>query len=326
MTYRIVMNLIVSVGICSFVSASTQIIPFRISNGLMVIRAKVQGQSGNYIFDTGIPNMVLNARYFSKRSSFSSGYGSRPPMNGSSGHGGGYPIRMYLDDLTLWGHAAIVDLGLIEKSKRMPIHGMLGLHALKRYEVVLDYQKQEIQLYELTRKGDRKGANDLMIPHETVDLHFLEHIPYISAKVNGQDLLMGLDTGTELNVLSEKYLSTVEPKGGTYTHKKLLLLGSTSASAAPIGLTTTQVGHFKLPELETIFISLKHLNELSGPKIDGLVGLNFLRHFQITLNFKKKKISFRAIDNEESFASDSIPLPATGNCNNGEGLRNNDQQ
>lgn len=313
MTYRIVMSLIASVGICSFVSASPIIIPFRISNGLMIIRAKVQGRSGNYIFDTGIPNMVLNAQYFNRRLNFSNGYGSRPPMDGSSDHGGGYPIRMHLDDLTLWGHAAIEDLRLIEKSKRMAIHGLLGLHALKRYEVVLDYHKQEIQLFELTRKGDRKGANDVTIPHETIELHFLEHIPYMSIKVNGQDLLMGLDTGTELNVLSEKRLTSMHLKGSVYTQKKFLLLGSTSASVANIGLTTVQVGHFKLSEIETIFISLKHLNELSGRKIDGLVGLNFLKHFQITLNFKKKKIYLRRMDHEENLARASSSPAAKGN-------------
>lgn len=295
MTYRIVLSLIVSVGICSYVSASPIIIPFRISNGLMVVRAKVHGQSGNYIFDTGIPNMVLNAQYFNKRSNFSSSYGS-------SVHGGCYPIRMHLDDLILRGDAAIEDLGFIEKSKRMAIHGLLGLRALKRYEVVLDYYRQEIQLYELTPKGDRKGANDATIPREALELRFLGHIPYMSIKVNGQDLLMGLDTGTELNALSEKLLTHMDLRGSVYTQKNIWLLGSTSVRAADVGLTTVQVGHFERSGIETLFISLKDLNELSGPKIDGLLGLNFLKHYQVTLNFKKKKISLREMDGGEHLA------------------------
>lgn len=313
MTYKIVLNLIVSVGICSYVSASPIIIPFRISNGLMVVRAKIYGQSGNYIFDTGIPNLVLNAQYFNKRSNFS-----------SSGYGGCYPIRMHLDDLTLWGHAAIEDLGLIEKSKRMAIHGLLGLHALKRYEVVLDYHKQEIQLYELTRKGERKGANDAMIVHETIDLHFLEHIPYLLVKVNGLKLLMGLDTGAELNVLSEKYLSRVVVEGRLYK-KKLLLLGSSSSRAVNIGLTTVQVEHFKSLEIETIFMSLRQLNELSGRKIDGLLGLNFLKHFQIALNFRKKKMYLRELDHDENFVGDSDSPDVEDKGQDGQRFRNNDQ-
>lgn len=313
MTCRFILSLIVSVGICSFVSASPKIIPFRISNGLMVFRAKVQGQIGNFIFDTGIPDMVLNEQYFIKRSNFSSGYGSRPPMNSRSGRSGGYPIKMYLDDLTLWGHAAIVDLGLLEKSKRMPIHGMLGLRALKGYEVVLDYHRQEIQLYELTRKGDRKDANDNIRFDEIVDLRFLGHLPYLSTKVNGQDLLMGLDTGAELNVLSEKRLSSITSNGRAYTQKKVFLLGSTSAKVTKTGFTNIQVGHATLPELETIFMPLKHLNELSGPKIDGLLGLNFLKHFRISLNFKKKELSLRQMDHERSFANASSPPDTEGN-------------
>lgn len=74
-------------------------------------------------------------------------------------------------------------------------------------------------------------------------------------------------------------------------------------------LSTFQSGYLTLPELETIYILLKHLNKLSGPKIDGLVGLNFLRHFQISLNFKKKKIYLKRIDQERLNLNGSPQTP-----------------
>ena len=311
MTSKFLTSLIVLLGICSFVSASPKIIPFRISNGLMVFRAKVQGQMGNYIFDTGIPNMVLNAQYFNERSNAV----SLPSINGSSAHSGRYTVRMELDDFTLWGDASLVDLGTIERSKRMTIHGLIGLYALKRYEVVLDYERQEIQLHELTRKGDRKDGQATKVSEEILDLHFLEHIPYLSGKVNGEDLLLGLDTGAELNVLSDKLLSRIKPKEGLNTQKRLLLLGRTSTRIAKIGLTNVQLGQIGRPDSEAIFMSLKQLNELSGRKIDGLVGLNFLRNFQITLNFKKKKIYINRLNEEQQLANTTDSLAAKGNDN-----------
>lgn len=307
-----VLSIILSAVICASVSASPKVIPFRIFKGLMIIQAKVWGQSGNYIFDTGIPDMILNTQHFDP-----------PSRRESSGHYGVAHIKMYLNDLTLWGDAELVDLELIENGKRMTIHGMLGLHALREYEVVVDYRNQEIQLYQLERKGAQQEVMESAETGETLDLQWLEHIPYVSARVNGRDLLMGLDTGAEITTVSEKLLPSIAPKGSDHELKFLVLLGSASTPTLDIVSTNVQVGSFALPEVATGFISMHHLNELSGPKIDGLLGLNFLRHFKIRLNFKKKKMYLRKVDQEEQLAGSPVPKR---NYNNEQRIRNNGQQ
>lgn len=51
-----------------------------------------------------------------------------------------------------------------------------------------------------------------------------------------------------------------------------------------------QIDNLMLPPMETIFMPIDPLNKLSGPDIDGLLGQEFLKHFQVAINFKKKEV------------------------------------
>lgn len=290
MTTRYIISNLLLAGVIFTASASPKIIPFKVVRNLMVIHATVNGQSGNFIFDTGVPGMVLNARYFQGNTNFGGDCSGFQFIAGTSGDCKGNPVQMHLGELSIRGYAAVVDLKSMEQKKRMNILGMLGLQALKRYEIVLDYQLEEIQLYELDRKGNRKDPEDYLLPDESLGFRTLEHIPYIPASVNGRELRLGIDTGAEYNILSNEVNDKIKAVVEDWQPKTMVALGGTAQTVASGRVTSVEIGQQQLPGMQTLFTPLHHLNQLSGPDIHGLLGQEFLQYFRTAFNFKRKEI------------------------------------
>lgn len=290
MTKQFLICSLLLAGVLPSLQASPKIIPFRIVRNLMVIRATVNGQTGNYIFDTGIPGMVLNARYFEGRPNYGGDCGGLQSIGGTSGDCRGDYVQMHLGELSVRGYAAVVDLSRMEQLKRMNILGMLGMQALKQFEIVLDYSTQEIQLYALDSKGNRRDLEDYLLPDETFQLKLLEHIPYITMEQNGQVWRLGLDTGAELNILAEAHLADLAATARDRQERKMLGMDGVVRNLHAARIPAVLLGAGDLPRMQTLFMPLHHLNQLSGPDLDGLLGQEFLQYFRTAINFKKREL------------------------------------
>lgn len=287
MTTRYMISLLIAITPLAAM-AIPKIIPFKLVRNMMVVHASVNGQTGNFIFDSGVPGMVLNARYFQGNTNFASDCSGFQSIVGTSSDCKGDHVQMHLGELSIRGYAAVVDLKPMEQKKRMNILGMLGLQALKKYEIVLDYQMEEIRLYDLDGKGSRKDPEDYLLPDESLQFRSLEHIPYIAATVNGQELRLGIDTGAECNIFSEEFgnkLGVIDQQP-----KTMVTLGGIVRTVPSARVASVIVGQQQLPNLEALFMPLDQLKQLSGPKLHGLLGQEFLQYFRTAFNFKRKEI------------------------------------
>ena len=98
-----------------------------------------------------------------------------------------------------------------------------------------------------------------------------------------------LDTGAGTSLLS--------PELGQKLGVKIIgsKEGQSAGGAVSVSLAKVDslaVGSTKLNDVDVGLVDLSHIGRTIGAKIDGDLGYNFLKHFRITLDYRRSKIHF----------------------------------
>ena len=126
--------------------SSICVIPFSRAGNLIMIKAKADATEGNFVLDTGAPGLILNLTYFRSYNS-----SANATDLGESGGITGEAIRSnptLVPELSFGGvkysgvEADRINLGHIEDSKGIKIMGLLGMQLFKRFEMIIDYEKE----------------------------------------------------------------------------------------------------------------------------------------------------------------------------------------
>ena len=133
-------------------------IPLKRAGRLFIIEARIDGQVGNLISDTGASGLVLNRTYFRKYASTT--------KSGGSGITGSFDKvlriivkRIDISDLYYEDVAAdLADLGHIENRRGVKIPGLFGITMIDNFEVVFDANNNELQLTRIDKQGNRLSA------------------------------------------------------------------------------------------------------------------------------------------------------------------------
>lgn len=268
-------------------------LPLRRVENLMVLEVEIDGQIGNFLLDIGAPYLVLNKTYFR---GYIPSYAKR--MGGINGEGElirkaevkHLQIRdLYFKNLS----ADVVSLAVLEDEKGIKILGLLGLNLFKKLDIELDLKSNNISLFRLDENGiriapfmeDEEHGFELSCP-----LRIEDNIAFVEGKIGGKTLQFCLDTGAEINVLSNKLPSEVTRQ---FTIKgRVWLRGSEGRRTEALTgfVRNFEIGDQKIPRMRMMISNLDHLEELYGQKVDGVLGFDFLASGKICLNFKSGEI------------------------------------
>ena len=176
-----------------------------------------------------------------------------------------------------------------EKIKKQPIAGILGYTIFKDYGLHIDFNCQQISLFLL--KMNRKYSLPIAdAPTDSFDFKMSGHIPYLSIKLGEKSLKMGIDFGSERNVLQSEIvdLQRFEVKGN------LLLAGlSNQAQRQPIGvLSGFAIGNLEVEALEVVLTDFGLASAELPVRLDGILGVAFFKQFKVAINYQQKKIYF----------------------------------
>jgi hypothetical protein len=252
--------------------------PITLHQGYIVTDAVIDGQDVHIILDSGAPGLVLNQSYYKTDQE------SNIPCIGINGD---FECQSYLVRKWTWlgvtnknTIALVSDLSFLEKSLKIKIHALIGLSALTRYYVSIDFDNRTI--------GLQKEMDT--IPEGTFfKFQYVNHLPVIICKVNGEKKILGLDLGSESNFLF----------GYTLTSDQDLL-----ASSSPVLVTgtdnITDVKHLITMNLEVIgretvyrsefIVDLGDKGYFHHDDFDGFLGQSFLSQFNIIIHPGKQKI------------------------------------
>lgn len=269
-------------------------IPLKRAGRLFLIEAKVDGQTGNFVFDTGATGLVLNSTYFRKYTGY-----ERPPAGGSIVGLSDRVIRVLVRKIEIAElyyeniEADLADLGHIENRRGVKILGLFGLNMIREFEVVFDARNNQLQLFRTDRQGNRLETKQYEQKFDFIqNLNVRNNIMVIQGLVGEKMLNFCLDTGAETNVISShlprKVMNTVS------ISRRSTLQG---ASAGKVDVLYGTMNELKLGEkqfgnMETIVTSLEKMSESYGYTIDGMLGYDFWSKGIYCINFSKSTISF----------------------------------
>ena len=279
-------------------------VPFHYIAKLIMIEVTVNGKQGLLILDTGSPNLVLNAAHFyrKRRGKVING------LNGNISQTQSAVISFSLGQISIENKLVnLVDLRHLEQNRNIKILGISGKNILKEYEIMIQYATKELTFFKLDKKGSRLSRNPYYSePTHIIPFRMKGHLPCIEVSVGKKSFNIALDTGAGINLLDSKYMEQLTASCSDIRQVKVKGLSKKVVKANTALLNSIQLRDISYPPMRTLFKSMNRLNNnLRGKKIDGLFGSEFLRHYRISFNYRKKELLIWEEENAEDLFTKS---------------------
>lgn len=267
-------------------------IPLKRAGNLILMEAKVEGQIGYFILDTGAPYLVLNATYFGKEQ-----VSEQRVMTGVNGGNDTVHViqvaslelrSLSFNDL----EADLMELGAIENRKGIKVLGLLGLNMFLKLEMRLNLSKLLLELHRVDKSGET--VTPLPRCDETsTELRFKlkNNVVLLKGRIGDQKLTFCFDTGAEVTVLSNSLEENVY-QSVTITNS-MQLMGSSGRSVYVLqgNLAAVDFG-VPLRNCRVVISDLSSMSEAFGVPIDGMIGFDLLARGSVAINFKKRTLTF----------------------------------
>ncbi len=269
----------------------SMVIPLKRAGRLFLIEAKIDGQVGNLVFDTGASGLVLNKTYFRKYVSV-----SHTTAGGVTGAVGEIPqinvdkiqlSSLYYENIT----ADVADLGHLENQRGIKILGLFGLKMVENFEIVLDVLNGELHLYRLDKQGERLDSNGAEVKYDLAEkIEVTNHHMFIGVSVGSKVLKFCIDTGAETNVIGNDLPKKVMTSVRILRRSLLNGAGSNTVGVVYASIGNLSMGKLSLGSMNAIITNLDPMREAFGTKIDGMLGYDFFAKGIVCINFKKKEL------------------------------------
>jgi len=280
--------------------ADPVIVPLKRAGRLFLIEARVDGQTGNFVFDTGARELVLNSTYF--RNYLKTGKVNSAGITGDVGMveqitAGKIEIADLMFKNTI---ADLANLGHIENQRGVKILGLIGFNMLKDFEIIIDPVNGELILFRIDKSGKRLN-NSLpdFKPDYSQKIEGNTGILFLQGSIGGKTLKFCFDTAAETNVIcsscNRSIMNTL-----TITRRSKLKGAGSSVSEVMFGrMNDFKIGNQSIGNMETVITNLYPLREAYNTTINGILGCSFLEHGTVCVNFMNNKVGIRFKKGEE---------------------------
>lgn len=256
-------------------------IPFEKAGNLLLVKAELDGNEGVFILDTGAPTLVVNQQS-NQQEIKAKGITGQLSANDTF-------IKNFRWNNAEWKNLSglSVDMRHFNEVSKSGVQGLIGYEILKDYEVIVDPSAQTITLVS-NRKELPYDPNTTLA---SLPMQQQDHMPVIELLINGKKILLGIDTGAEINFLDQglfekgqisdfEELGTGIVKGlGGNSEKRERKVKVKNTQAAGIDLADQT---FTISDLSSLFP-----NNGEGLRVQGIVGNAFLNQFRYSINYRK---------------------------------------
>ena len=266
--------------------ADTAVSNMEVIEGLVIVVAEVNGQSGSFILDTGSPDLILNSRYFS---------GTKSEISVSDILGGLQELSEvhvrrfdWMNISKRFINALALDLQSLEHKTSQPILGLIGYELLRGHEILIDYQQQRIELIPVAAKKALASRLLAQLPFQMQG-----HLPVIEVKMGDYVIRLGLDSGAQANVLDSELLGLL-PENLFLGEKKFRVkgIGGKSREVPVRELTGFRLGRAQILGQYFAFLPMSFLTSPDGIPVDGMLGFPFLSKAKVSINYIEKTLCF----------------------------------
>jgi hypothetical protein len=274
--------------------SSSCIIPFNKVGNLILIKAKVDSVEGNFILDTGSPNLVLNVIYF-RNYPVTVSNDHQTSVSGVEAQVTNTQVRQFSFGTLnyYWEKADLIDMGHIENSKGVKILGLLGLSLIRQCEIIIDYNKSLIYIHRIARKEAKTYKSEQLrdeSSYSTIPLEILDQKVVAKTEMGGKKLQFILDSGSETNILDSRLSKKVFEHVDITGRLNIRGTGNTIIEALQGNLTGMTMGKHDMGSLPVLITNLEKTCFSVQSCINGVLGLEFLPLQKIGFNFVTRKM------------------------------------
>jgi hypothetical protein len=261
------------------------VLPFKLDRGMIYVEAQVDENLGQYVLDTGAPSLVLNERptsiahnpFIAQSCNAEVNIGIKQ-VNSFSWAGG--KLRQ-LEAITL-------DLSHLENARKASVDGMIGYDILKKYTLLVDFDKELLALIKPRSRKKWSGRPPLASIPFVLD----GHLPIIKVEFNGEVLNLGIDTGAASNLMSARVVNQIctdtnSDEPGVMAEIQGLDQEIKQTVVRQINQLSSNDFQFSN---EFMSLDLSHLNEGSTIRLDGLLGYPFLSQYTIAIDYHRQTL------------------------------------
>jgi len=285
------------------------IVPFGLAGNSILVNASVNGKHGHFLIDTGSPGLILNNKYFK----------GLPHPNEETDildFQGGRSSASYLavNDFVIGQMkmhkelAFVTDLSKFEIIKGTAIHGIIGYASLKHFELLFDFEKKTLTLFSLGKKGQPVGRQLSQVPSSVVDIKMSGHLPYFTTFINGKKVRLGIDSGSEVNVMHQNFLEKNKVEINLLEDIKVAGLSGNFTVAQKGEISGVHIGTQYEENLNITMTNLRPINKTLPIRVHGLVGIEYLKDKRFSINYQKKEMCIWSNKNDDPLLESTTPL------------------
>jgi hypothetical protein len=272
--------------------SSTFILPFSRAGNLIVIQGRADSVSGNFILDTGCPNLVLNLTYFRNYPTHTNDE-ERSGITGAEFSAGQTSVADFsFGPSHFYRHPAeLANLGSIENTKGIRLLGLIGMELIRGFEMVIDYETNQIFM---TRLGRRGGGGLSFIKHSDdysiIPITVTDNRIMVNTIMGGKKLRLIIDSGAETNLLDSRLPDKIFENVSITGRTMLSGAGNTRIEVLKGDLNSLTIGEHALGSLPVLITNLEKTCFSYGGCVDGILGFDFLSLKKIGFNFVTNKM------------------------------------
>jgi len=268
-------------------SPSSSKIGFRLAGGvqpLILLPVHVNGHGPfDFILDTGAGTSLLSSNLAKEL--------KVKILGSKEGHSAGGKVAVSLakvDSLAVGEtKLGVVDVGIVDLSHigntvGAKIDGDLGYNFLKHFRVTINYRDLEIRLEDPKRVESFARNARIEVPIRLASA--AKPLILVDVCANGRGpFQFAIDTGTSTTATSPELAKGLGVKSSP--------VGAGTTGGAPVdffagSLRSFQLGGAKIDDMPVVVADFfAMLNAAIGAKLDGIVGYNFLRNYQVGIDY-----------------------------------------
>ena len=266
---------------------------FRLAGGaqpLILVPVEVNDQGPfEFILDTGAGTSLLSTELAARL--------QMKILGSKQGHtaGGGVSVSLAKVDSICIAQArladldvGIVDLKPIGTAVGARIDGDLGYNFLKNYRISIDYEKSQLRLEDAHRVDVFHRGVQTEIPLRLASPAKPLILVEVFANRKGP-FQFAIDTGTSTTAITPELAKRIGVKASP--------VGEANTGGEKVAVTagvveSFMVGGAKADRLQVIVADFFNaLSEAVGAKLDGIVGYNFLRSYNVVIDYPNERLS-----------------------------------
>ncbi|MCC8407475.1 aspartyl protease family protein [Mucilaginibacter sp. UR6-1] len=271
---------------------STLVVPIKRAGNLIIIEAKVDSITGNFVLDTGAPHLVLNATYFRDMPRIA---------NQESGGVNGEVANSFITEVQNFAildlfykrlKADVTDLSAIENGRNIKILGLLGTRLFAKLAITVDIFNNVLYIHKLNSDGDISPAElPFSKPFMKTGFKLMNDVIFLKTSINNNTLWMAFDTGAETNLLDYRRSKKIIRNFEVLSTSKLTGVGGSVFEIIYAKLDKLMVGENLFTKNQVVLTSLDNMGKAYGHSVDGILGYDFFMRGVFTINFVKKEFA-----------------------------------